>query len=229
MSGSKTVQFPPQTGPYKVTVHQGADWQDYTAARLQISVGMPNHEGEKFRATCAWVAARFKEAVVEVSDTLQRHNLVAAGMSVPEAYEQSLAAGDAWLARNRDALALLPAVTLNRWEKWLRDDRFPARHAFAMALYDTHDGFRADIDAAADRFSKKDETQTADRRRQSVAFLLEEAAVYSLQQEDKVAADIYPGTYLDIFSHFRDAALARQLPGLADRHFTRIDFVRRRA
>ena len=50
MSGSKATQYPPQDGAYAVKVKNGAGWNAFDTARLQISVGQPYHEGDKLAA-----------------------------------------------------------------------------------------------------------------------------------------------------------------------------------
>ena len=74
MSGSKATQYPPQDGAYAVKVKNGAGWNAFDTARLQISVGQPYHEGDKLAATADWVRHRFGRVIVCVNDTLQRFN-----------------------------------------------------------------------------------------------------------------------------------------------------------
>lgn len=69
------AQFPAAAGPYKVVLNSPSIWRDYSTCRLQISVGKPKHEGDKFFALTEWAAARFDKVYLIVSDTLQRHNL----------------------------------------------------------------------------------------------------------------------------------------------------------
>lgn len=230
MSGSKTIQFPPQAGAYKIVIHEGGGWRQYDIARLQVSVGKPNHEGDKFWSTCEWAAARFKVVHVEVSDTNQRYNLMAEGMAPEEARAISLKAGEEWLERNAEALDLLPNKVIHRWDRWLTDPRFPQAHAQILALYASHEGFKYDIDRTAASFLERQKHLSAEDLNRhlahSIAFLLEEAAVFAIQQQTTNAVDVYPGTFMKIFDRFKHEAIPGAPAGLDQRLFTRIDFLR---
>lgn len=232
MSGIKTKQYPPQMGAYKVFVHEGRGWSAHNTARLDISVGKPNHEGEKFLATCSWAAARFEVIHVEVADTLQRYNLMADGIPEDKAKAMCLGAGNEWLQRNAEALSLLSNHVVHRWDQWLSDPRFASTHEQIRVLYKAHEGFRGDIDRTAAGFLGRQEAMTQEcwdsHLSHSIAFLLEEAAIFAIQQQTTPAVDVYPGTFMKIFDRFKREAIPGAPAGLDQRLFTRIDFLRQR-
>lgn len=188
---------------YKVKVKNGAGWRQYDTARLQISVGGPRHEGEKFKATVDWVGQNFKKATICVNDTLQRFNFQLSGMSEQEAFEASMAAGRDWFRRHMAEIETLPNVSLYRWEEW-KTDAFERRHAEVCARYEADPVFYQSV-------------QDSQKNKLSIPYILEEVAVFSLMYEKENAVDVYPGTLpsaMYVFSH---------------QHQTRIDFARLRA
>ena len=199
----KLSNLPAQTGPYIVKVKNGAKWQDFRTARLQVSVGGPRHEGDKFRATIEWIRHRFDKSIFCVNDTLQRFNYMNNGISENEAYDLSLQAGNEWLSRHAEEIYSLPNAEIYRWEDW-KGPNFIRQHKAVLDLYSHNQRFR---DAIADGVKNK----------LSKNYLLEEVAVFSCMYQTHDAVDIYPGTLpkaMDIFK---------------DQHTTRIDFSKRRA
>lgn len=210
MSGSKhaNTQYPPPTGPYKVTLRNRVSWQGAPEVRLQISVGKPGTEGEKLFALCEWAAVRFPRAVLVVSDTLQRHNLMLErAMSETDALAASRRLGDEWLDRHRNALALLGNVEVLRWDDALAHPETGEALEVVRNLYVGSPDFRAAIDRTVDRFwsrnHSQNDTYSALRRgwfeEHSRTFLLEELAVFSWLCK-RPGVDAYAGSWMaDVF------------------------------
>lgn len=220
------TEFPPQTGKYAVKVKSGAAWRQFDLARLQISVGQPYHEGEKFRATVEWAKPRFRRGVIIcVNDTLQRHNAISEGSTPSSALAFTVAAGDAWIKRNAPALSLLPDMSVSRWEDWRHDAEFPFELARKHRQYDEAPAFRKEVDAEVMAFWERrakrvgpDDPMTFETfQRHSVAYLLEECAVFPLMAKRDRAVDIYPGSTLLPCKLQSDGRLG-------SRGYTRIDF-----
>lgn len=192
---------------YRVNVKKANNWKRYNRARLGISVGKPNHEGEKFFKTLEWVNARFRDIEVRVSDTLQRFNFPGDPASNIAACHM---AGTDWIERNKTVLKKYPNILLYRWDDLLNDPDLP-RHrnilAQKMAEPDFRDVFEADVQEHAFR-TKKDPDRCQ-------AFMLEEFAIFHMQQEKRPASDIYPGSFFACHELLRD-----------DFALTRIDFDR---
>lgn len=220
MSGSKAIQYPPQTGNYAVKVKNGAGWQEFDTARLQISVGQPYHEGDKFEATVKWASLRFKKVIVCVNDTLQRFNLIAEGYSEQEAQRITSDLGREWIERNISLLRSLPNVEIKRWDTWKNDDYEEVKHQIDE-LYRENIEFQVAVDTDITGFTKRNDSKPELCRE----YLLEETAVFSKMFRER-AVDIYPGSVLLPCRIFQGRAVKGAPNGLSDGHFTRIDFKR---
>ncbi|MCB9988312.1 MAG: tRNA-dependent cyclodipeptide synthase [Rhodospirillales bacterium] len=197
---------------YKVKILKPNNWRKYPVGRLDISVGMPNHEDRKFSATMAWAQRRFKHVIVSVADTLQRHNYMAEGMDQETAYTHSYDAGTAWIERHQEHLQ---NATVIRWDQRLTHplymqymkrtlDHLMENPLFQQSLQDEALGYTA----------RKGLAMTEDR----INYLLEEIAVFDLLFKIEPAADVYPGSILPFWEHdiYKPKAA-----------FTRIDFTRK--
>ena len=196
---------------YKVKILKPNTHRAHPVARLDISVGKPNHEGEKLAATMLWARERFQHVIVSVADTLQRHNLMAEGMPAAEASRASLQAGTVWIERNQ---ALLQGCTVIRWDERLAHPLYPQfldrteqallrDKALSQALHD-----------AANDYARRTGIEVSYHRHN---YLVEELAVFDMLFGTEPAADIYPGSLLPFWDH--DAYQGRA-------HFTRIDFLK---
>lgn len=230
----KKKQFPPQTGRYAVKVKNGAGWQQYNQARLQISVGMPYHEDDKFEATVNWVKERFDHVHICVNDTLQRYNYMSAqGIDEQEALALTLKEGEEWVARNTKFIQTLPSCSVYRWEEWRQTDDYRENYIKVQKLYNTNEEFRVAIDANVAEFmerrEERGEINQNNRDRYnffSREYLIEETAVFAMMFARNPAVDIYPGTVLLPCVIFRNRNLDGAPQGLNQGTFTRIDFSR---
>jgi len=191
--------------------------QGCTTGILSISVGGQVHEKKQFMATATWAARRFSKVVVEVADTLQRHNHVADGMPKAEAHEFTLRRGSLWIERNKKALIEIAQVTgfeITRWDHWIELPEFPEAYERVCSLYQDNLEFRRIIDAAV----------RPGKREASLRYLLEETAQQGLicaAHPNSVV--LYPGPLLDeAWPFFREHPhLASK--GLADVRLRRLN------
>jgi hypothetical protein len=176
---------------YKAKVRGRAIWSRYPRARFAISVGQPYHESEKLRAAIYWASTegRFEGVDILVGDAPQRYNM-------PGEPEQnlvkSIAAGDAWIARNETILSTAKNLFLYRWDDIRSNPNFDSHLKMVdQKIKDQvfFDAMRRDIDAYIQRTGKDFKT--------CMAFLREELAVFNLAQELRPATDVYPGTFLE--------------------------------
>jgi len=228
MKSFKSVQYPPQTGAYKVFVKDKGLWQDHDVARLQISVGNPKHDDEKFYALTEWASARFNKVVLIVSDTLQRHNIsYYRNMDANQAYELSLKMGEYWLEKNKKAIDILPNKVVTRWNDWLENPFYEEVRSIIQAEYDKDGHLKIAVENKATEFSSR-HLGKADPSFVSVSvkYILEELAAFSLMFDDNRAIDIYPGSWFkDIF----DVLAKSDIPlagSFAQSESLRVDFVR---
>lgn len=201
MKNFKSIQYPAQTGPYKVFVKDKGLWQGHDTARLQISVGNPKHDGDKFFALAEWAAARFEKVILIVSDTLQRHNLAFYNdMNAADAHQRATAMGDYWLKKNYNAIDILPNKIVTRWNDWLDDLAYAATRDIIQAEFETNSDFRSAVEAKALEFTVRQfGLSNPDAINVSVKYILEELAAFALMFSSERAIDVYPGSwFMDI-------------------------------
>jgi hypothetical protein len=85
------------------------------------------------RAALDAVAASGKPVVIDLSDSLQAHNLVAVGMDEGTARAVPSERGANWIKRNGAAVAAYGGEIL-RWERWRGDPEFKSVHGALVGL-----------------------------------------------------------------------------------------------
>lgn len=233
-ASKKQTQYKPQTGPYKVFVKDKGLWQNYSHARLQISVGHPKHEGPKFFALTEWAAARFNHVTLIVSDSLQRYNIaLAKNCSLDEAYHMSMSQGNKWLKENAQAIALLPHKTITRWDNWLKHPAYAPIYAHIMDIYNRNDVFKHAVKNKAESFNVHKLPDVADERiynllvENSIRYILEEIPAFAIMFKEQTAVDIYPGTWFkDLFEILNQSSNSELIVGFRNTACMRVDFVR---
>lgn len=169
----KGFNFPPPTGPYKLSLNSKAPWRSFDRVRVQVSLHNPRYEGAKWQAINEWCCHRFKHVDIILSDTLQRHN----GADAKKARQE----GDAWLLRNPVKGNLI------RWDELLADPSYKPAATKVQNAYRDDKAFRARLNSKARNHQSGPE------------FLLEELAVFSFLFE-RPAIDLYAGSWIrDLF------------------------------
>jgi len=195
----------PLSGVYVVRAPAGGG-RKFSRCRLDISVGQPYHEGEKFKAAVDWVNRYAEDPFVRcdvvVVDTLQRHTMAGLGADPAAASVEARLAGDEWILRHRDDLATLTMPwRIVRWDELLGHPRLPAMRARLGRLTEAEPNFRAAISTAGTAFVARIHARGIpvpdDERllRCSCDYLLEEMAVIAVLQEERPAVDCYPGSW----------------------------------
>jgi tRNA-dependent cyclodipeptide synthase len=211
---------------YKVRA-RGSNWREYDKVRLEISVGQPYHEGEKFAATMAWARANFSDIALIIGDLPQRYNLVIEGMSENEAWDFSLKSGDKWLERNGP---LLCGCTITRWNDWLNHHDFSVEQAKVINLFENHQRFQDSIIDALDQKFKRSNLPDSSYnmfRKHSIDYLLEETTVFAIAYRELKGISAYPGSFLDIWSMFLNKEIPKAPEGLEYANYTRLQFEKR--
>ncbi len=93
---------------------------------LTISVGQEVHEDEKFDATVNLINDSFKECIMMIDDSLQRHTMVLDRKeSAEEFYQISVKEGDLWLSRNEQYYSKMNNLSrIIRWDHWLKNPNY---------------------------------------------------------------------------------------------------------
>lgn len=228
------IQYPPQTGAYKVFVKDKGIWQKHGTARLQISVGNPKHTGDKFFALTEWAAARFDKVILIVSDTLQRHNLAMQhGISIEEAHGVSLINGQRWLKENKAALDNLAPYqrTVTLWDEWMSHADYAVTHAELMDIYARSADLRNSVESKAMEFCLRHEGQDAEQQQKavdtSIAYILEEVAAFAIMFRETRAIDVYPGSWFsEVFDVIKSESPSSLMDGFSTAECLRVDFTR---
>lgn len=188
---------------------------------IGVSIGNPNHEGDKFQSIMDWADRRFEFCIITVSDTLHRHNLVGEGMEESEAYARSLEQGDIWLSQNVAALRSVEHADLRikRWDEWLLHPDYESVHRMLVDYRDTNKGLQdalhQDIDNFLARKKRRGEDFDYDRvMRSSTEFLIEEIACYILIGRTYAALRVYPAKDMACFRYMRGGHVPEGLKGL---------------
>jgi len=232
MSASRK-QYPSQTGLYKVKVKdKPANFvNDNGLLRLEISVGQPYHEGEKFRCTVEWAKHRHSKIVILVNDSLQRFNyMFEEGMSEKEAHHVSTLEGTKWLSRNMNVISSLPDFEIYRWDEWKQGKDYSTDLHKSRELYKNNPEFRNAIDGAISEIWQR--KNLPDHRKNeffdiSRDYLLEETAVFSVIYGALKGVSAYPGSFQEMWAMFLDKDIPDAPEGLKYAHCLRIDFSKR--
>lgn len=232
-------QYPPQTGLYAVKVkteQSTCDWKQFNNVRLQISIGQPYHEGDKFKATIDWCRNRFDNIQICVNDTLQRYNyMFENNASEYEAFDITRQLGNEWFARNKKLFYPTPVFEIVYWDEWKKNTEFNVIQKQINNLYNNNHRFKKAVDDNyIDLWKRKnsinpDYYNSASFERfatLSCQYILEEIAVFCLMFDKKEAVDIYPGTGLFVTNIFQDKPVPNAPSGISKRHYCRIDFLR---
>lgn len=198
---------------YKIRITQN-ELNGYAKARLQISVGQPYHEDNKFLATALWVAENFSNVSINLCDTLQRHNLIYHGYSPFQAYDKALSDGKEWLQRNGEALIAIPNLKITHWEDWKKGSGWNTALQDTKSLHETDRTFFDLVEKSAEEFWRRrqgkdgyPEERKADFFKASRDYILEEIAVSMLMSEKDIA-EIYPGTFPLPLYYLRDNGIS---------------------
>ncbi len=230
----KNRQYPPPTGPYKICPKNSVPWSEQDHVRIQISVGQPNYEGDKFYAFLEWANTRFETVTLVVSDTLQRWNMLfEQETTVENAWNQSRQAGDEWLVRNGHMIETVSGLHILRWDDCLHAESYSlAREKletmnndcllFQFAMQETKNAFwNRNMSSPGHSLERRNSFEHF-----SDQFLLEELAVFS-DICARPGVDAYAGSWLEkLFNSLRQQEGAFFNPFRKD--WLQIDFTRNR-
>ncbi len=174
---------------------------------LTVSVGQPNHEGDKFFATVLAINKQFTSCIIMVCDSLQRHTMkISSQLNLNELHKESNRLGDEWIVRNSLAINQFNIpYQISRWDAWMHHRNYPEKRLSINSLYANDPLFKKSIDETAHKFSeRKMDISVVDRNiafNLSKEYLLEECAIMLLQAEDGYQFEIYPSQRNDAMDY----------------------------
>ena len=224
---------------YTLKMKSGADWREIRTVRLLISVGSPQHVGEKFAATVDWInrnSDAIDNVIISVNDDLQRHNF-AANENHVEATIQARMLGQEWMAAHAEAIRQIkPKVEIVRWKDYMSEPEYRAFKAEIDIAYAEVPEFRNAVHADAKAFLGRQERKhmiayTGEAKASLLvagqAYILEELAVFAMLVKNKPAAEVYPGSNLlsaDYWVNNQPPQCPRINETLGHRRYFRCDF-----
>jgi tRNA-dependent cyclodipeptide synthase len=211
---------------YKVEIRNCPDWRAYSAATLGVSIESPNWKEEKFAAILDFAAKRFKLIRIDVTDALYRHNFMAAGVPEGEAFVGAAALGTLWLAKHQDIIDKCRVETqIVRWSEWLSHPDYERVIKLFKIAYENNPIFRKAVERDAMRFYLRQENKNIQTGwPHSVDFLIEEAAVISLQARELSSVRLYPGDELECLRLIRSGCVDTVPRWLCKETFAKVRF-----
>ncbi|NCO04435.1 MAG: tRNA-dependent cyclodipeptide synthase [Alphaproteobacteria bacterium] len=213
-----------------VKVKRADGYKDHKTARFHISVGKPNHEHPKFKATMQWAMDNFDRIIICVNDTLQRHNYLFEGETPKEAYAHARRLGDEWIKRNINiGMRQSDRFEVKRWSDWTSRDEYLVHRDRVADIHRNDSSVSQAVEEEVKSFwsrMQKREGISGDFdfgkfQQYSTDYLLEECAAFSIMFEDELAADVYPGSSLLPCTLFKPE---EQKTSGSKYGFTRIEF-----
>lgn len=221
---------------YKVNIKGNPLWKDYDVCRIGISVGKNLFEGEKFLSCLSWVEQKylngyFNSCIIQIADTLQRHNLIWREDVEPErARNLASEQGIQWYRRYQNIIEKLeiPCEILY-WDFWLNHPDYQNLKSQFDDLYEDNLEFKDAVDTDVEAFVSRQHTDIAIDfiRQYSREFLLEELACHTLMARSKRAAKLYPSVQLNCLRVVRNGLIDNAPQGLENEYYVRFFYSRR--
>lgn len=215
---------------YKVKPKRTPEMKAASRCSIEVSIGNPYLDGDYLFAIVEWVNRTFQECVVNLGDTLYRHNLIET-LGEEEAHRAARSLGNAWIARNAAALdSLRIPRRIIRWDHWLSHPEFPALHQKIRAYYRSNDFFRAIVGRDVAKFlERQSHLQNGGSIKEScVNYILEELAADSLFARERKVVFLYSSDALSAYTYLSRTDVPPDLRGLDNSVHVRLSFCKRR-
>lgn len=187
-----------------------------TKCVLTISVGQPNHEGDKFLATILATRKQFSYCIIMVCDSLQRYTMqISSLLSPDEVYDEANSLGAEWIIRNNLAIMQLKIPhQISRWDYWINHPDYKEKRHIIDSLYETNLCFRNSILNTTQEFLERNRSKIVvrmdDAYNLSMTYLLEECAVMLLLADEGYEFEIYPGQRNDAMDYVYQHIIATE-------------------
>lgn len=210
------------------------DKTNHETACLAVSVGQEYHEGEKLKVVVERINAQYRHVIIDVADTLQRHNLaLERGLSLTEAHTETRRLGDEWLDRNRNVLNTFTIpVRIDRWDSRLNHPDYEQTRQVFDLLYQNDQKFRKAVgkDARGYIHRRIRRGWNVPKEKAIIActnYLLEEIAALTLFYRENPCVTVYPAPPLRCFELVKKGEIEGAPKGLENEGYEQIQFVPR--
>lgn len=208
------------THPYRT------DWNNFDTCCLDVSLFNRYQEGAYLAGAYKWVSARFSDCIINLGDTLHRHNLRHQYATMDDAHEKSRNLGQDWLDNNELCLGALDIpYKIMRSDDWLVDPDFEPVHEAIWEFYYKDSAFQDVIADDIETFvARRTDLPASIVRQSSLAYLLEETAADILLGQRGGVAHLYPGNRHSCYGFLvqNADAIPPLLKGLENSAFKRI-------
>lgn len=194
-------------------------WKNMPACEIGISPGNPAHQGDKLASILDWSRQKFPFSILNLSDTMYRHNFRAIGANEQEALTLSKKLGDDWLSQNNEILAQhKDHIRVYRWAEWQQQAAFNQVYDDLMAYIASSDPLRQALDADIQTFIARKVRQgqqldSVKARLHSFNLITEEIACYILIGRSFRLARAYPSEDMESFAYMRRPETPETLKG----------------
>ena len=210
------------------------DKRNHETACLAVSVGQEYHEGKKLKAAVERINAKYRRVIVDVADTLQRHNLaLEEGLSENVAHEKARRLGYEWLNRNRDIMDTFTIpVRIDRWDSRINHHDYAKTHQVFHTLYEEDPKFRKAVGKDARGYIHRRTRRGWNiPKEKAIAactnYLLEEIAALTLFYRENPCVTVYPAPPLKCFELVKSGKIADAPKGLDNEGYEEIRFIQR--
>lgn len=206
---------------YNISASGDTRWRNCQRAMISISQGNRNLSGDKFEALISWAHNRFQEIIINVSDTLSRHNLIAEGYSEPLAESMAERHGNIWLKEHHHIIKQHKdkIIAIHRWNDWRQHSSYNEINDKIQRFYLDDIGLSKTVHDDCEMFlMRKIEQGYKDIEHHRICsrnYLLEELAAYTIIGRQYKANRIYPSKDLKCFEYMRSSSsIPASLQGL---------------
>jgi hypothetical protein len=213
-------------GTYKAKVKNCPEWRNKRICSLEISVGNPNQEGEKLLSLIQMVNKNFDVCLINLADTLQRHNLYTGDMDEAGSKMSALIEGNLYLMRNAEIIEQLRIpYQIIRWPNWQAHPDFDPVHEDVRAFYFLNEQFTQLVDEDAKKYLGRNQFSPEEydaRMQKSIDFILEEAAAHILMAREFSPVCLYPGKRMKSLDYIAQTTVPSSISGLGQSTYARV-------
>jgi hypothetical protein len=186
-------------------------WKDSDYICLSVSCGKRYHDGNDFLAILDVAKESGKPIIVDLSDSLQRYNLMACGFSQEKSHELANRQGSLWIEKQAKHLGDVQVI---RWDHWLRHPQFCSVRSALSQISKKNGALLQALTSDVSNFTSRQRFLAPNTAYYSQKFILEEAAAEILLGRAFPCSRLYPGNELETLRVIREGLVPEAPQGL---------------